>query len=272
MSVKEKLAQIKAKFKSVIDRIRSFFSNLIGGIASAKRAVIDRARRLHATLKGLWTRARDGILAYVLALDQNPKTRFLTVAWSFCIIFVAVSSLSSSNPLSLLAPGLAFPFPVTDQRQSVELLGISSAEQKVLPVTRKMLIGPSVEANVQKIALLVSQPLGFTELSAVKYSDLKPLPMLGLAVRKVWFLKETGHLVIDMRSRTLQEEFERFVKERSAAGNPYHYLDGYFMALTGSVFQVQKEVRSISYLLDGKSGAWREMEFDLSLTRTRETK
>ena len=117
----------------------------------------------------------------------------------------------------------------------------------------------------------MSRPAGLQEsLGGADYADLEPLPDLGLAIRRVWFPGGPAHLLIDLRSTSLEEEVDHFLLSRTDGARPQTILlDGFFRAFTASVFEQMPEVQTIDYLVDGTRRNLPGMEFNLEQQYTR---
>lgn len=254
-----------------------------------------------------WLRERPAAWrGYLNDLSQKPTTRFMTILWAVCAIFLGITILSASNPLLLLFPGQVFAVPFQDLRPNIEFRGIARTTGKLVAYQRPVQEEASVEANVRKYTFLVSEPVGLSEtsLNDKDYADLEPLPRLGFALRRAWFRGEpSGQLILDFRRDTLLKETSLFHKNRFRASEVpaeqdegddeedkkkakereqrrkrsqeieraalAHYLDLYFRALTATIFAAKSEVKSVLYLLDGEADTIDEMEFDLDVRYAR---
>ncbi|MCR9143392.1 MAG: hypothetical protein NXI24_14160 [bacterium] len=202
---------------------------------------------------------------YIGELSTRPATRFHTVLWAICIMFVGFFTLVGTNPFRLLIPDAFFHPPATDGREAVLIYGISIENQRPVKIQRRILLDGKPEQIVQRIAYAVSRPSDLQEgHGGAGYADLEPLPALGLAVRRVWFPTDGSHVLIDLREKSLNAELDRFLLNRTdGAGDRTALLDGYFRALTASLFELMPELKQIDYLLDGERQAVRGMQFRL---------
>lgn len=200
---------------------------------------------------------------------RDIQKRWLIVLWSYCIIFVGISILSVSNPFRLFLPAVVFPLPVEDARTEVELYSISNTTGKPISVTRKIYLDKAdVEKSVRRISFEVGRLPEFDGFGADEYREIAVLPEFAYALRNVWLRNDAGkyRLILDLRSESLQNEMNKFLKEHSVQDfqEQMSYFDGYFQVLTMSLFRVHRDIQKISFRIDGRRDRWPGMSFDLS--------
>ncbi len=209
----------------------------------------------------------ERFMDYIRRLHSDHRTRINTFSWTLVILFVGVSLISSSNPFRLMVPGLAYPRPVSDQREQVTLYGVERSTGRIIPMKRYLYRDDSTEQNVIRLAFALTESVGLRELEPEsQYYNNAPLPELGFAIRKVWIRTRNGKriLVVDLRRDTLEEETVRFLKGReSSTRGRVFYLEGFFQVFTASLFHVEKNIQVIRYLLDGKPGSLRGVNYPL---------
>lgn len=274
-------------------RLRRFWNDLPAHITRLRHDLPVHARRLRAelpdrlravrnwfvtlylSLPARFQRARTAFVGYLRDLAEKPDTRYRTVLGALGIVFVALFSLASINPFTLLVPGLYYYPPMPAGTNQITLHGISQRTGEIIRVKRLVDLDEDrpLEERALQIAHAVSRPLELSENRAAKrYEDLEPLPPLALSVRKIWYLSEKKQLILDLRRETLLEETRLFLQERgNDSVRRYYLLDGYFGALTPSLFAALPEVKSVQYLLDGRTESLEGMRYDLALTRTAQT-
>ena len=210
----------------------------------------------------------NGVTNYIANLSTSARTRFLTVMWGFCLIFLGVTFLGAVNPLRLLIPGVVFPLPATSVQLDVKIYGVDTDTGKLIEVQRRMAPIQDPLRKFREIAYLVARPRGFRQEGPLDATDIMPLPRLGYSIRKIWFQNKQsqGRLILDLRRSTLDAELERFARVRTKKGGvgQYRNMDAYFYSLTATLFLVAPEVKSLVYLLDGESKKIDAMKFDLS--------
>ncbi len=253
----------------VIRKIKAFFARIGSGMGAFFRAVKSYAVRFYYFVKQLIGISGRLLAAYWKSLHEHAETRFLTMAWSFVIVFAALLILSGSNPFRLLIPGLTFRWPVRDARVPVRIYQIPRGTDSPIAVDRRLLIERSVERNAERVAVAIStMEEAEDERSTV---IIEPLPDLGFALRKAWYREEKGELILDFRRRTIQEEIDRFFRGRSDAGKKERgrILDLYFLALTQSIFSALPGPKTITFLVDGQNSSIEDMSFKLTEKKSR---
>lgn len=253
----------------VLRKIKAFFARIGSGIAGFARSIKSYTVRFYYFLKRLTGIIARLLVAYWKSLHEHAQTRFLTMAWSFVIVFGALMILSGSNPFRLLIPGLTFPWPVRDARVPVRIFQIPRGSETPTPVERRLLIEPSVERNAERVAVAISTLAEAEDDRSTLI--VEPLPDIGFALRKAWYRADRGELILDFRKRTIQEEVDRFFRGRTDAGKKERgkILDLYFTALTQSIFSALPAPKTIIFLIDGQNASIEDMSFKLTEKKSR---
>lgn len=250
-------------------KIKGFFARIGSGIAGFFRGAKSYSVRFFYFVKRMVGVTGRLLTAYWSSLHEHAQTRFLTMAWSFVIVFAALMILSGSNPFRLLIPGLTFRWPVQDARVPVRIFQVPRGTDAPVAMERRLLIEPSVERNAERVAVAIStMEEAEDDRSTI---ILEPLPDFGFALRKAWYREDRGELILDFRKRTIQEEIERFFRGRTDAGKKERgrILDLYFTALTQSIFSALPAPKTITYLVDGQNSPIEDMSYKLTEKKSR---
>ncbi|MCB1323990.1 MAG: hypothetical protein H7A21_01345 [Spirochaetales bacterium] len=252
-----------------------------------KEQLKERIGATWAIVRGFWYRtlvearrlpehartAKTAFVRYIHRLGSEPRVRFKTLAWSIVAVFLGISILSSSNPYRLLVPFLAFPLPVPDEREPIELYGISRESRQSISVRRLLDTNGDIEERAHRIARVISMPPGLREsVQGTDYYSLDYLPEFNHAIRKIWFVPDmhSGLLIIDIRRATLDDEVQIFFSAHEAhARTETEIVDAYFHSLTASIFSAIPEVQCVQYLIDGQPGSIPGVRFPLDVRYTR---
>ncbi len=258
------------RLKKILIEAVSFIKKGLLSIAGAVRSGIPllpgKIKKFFRSIPAFVSAAMKIFYRYLESLQSSPRTRYLTILWSLVIVFAGVSVLSSSNPYRLIIPGLAYPFPVRDQRTTVKMYGISLQTGKIVQYSRRVLMDSSVERNAERILFTLSAPQELRENLKAGTEELENLPELGYAVRKIWFRAQGngGDLIIDMRGQTLESESKLFLKSRSLDEKGQGaLLDNYFTALSVTLLAMPGKINGIVYLIDGTTKSVAGMQMDL---------
>ncbi len=217
---------------------------------------------------------------YLQRLAAEPQVRFRTVLWAIFVMFVGFFTLVGTNPFRLLIPNAFFHPPVSDARPLVNMAGISVEDQSVIEAPRRLSLEGDAVAVARRVAIAVSRPPGLLEArTGAAFAELEPLPDLALAIRRVWVpgsaeaasgtdtdvkAKDAAHLLIDLRAESLEKEVDRFLLNREAdAADRQRLVDGYFRALTQSLFNALPALQRVDFLVAGERRAVRGMRFRL---------
>lgn len=202
---------------------------------------------------------------YFESLQNNASSRFKSIALCIAFLFFAISILAASNPFKLLVPGKAFVFPYSNTRQLVTQYGVSKKDKKIVEFERYFLPTGSIEQQIRRIAGDIQTPVHFKDkASGRKIIEVAPLPALTNAIIKIWFLKENGLVIIDLRSNSIERELNLFLANAPDSRlKKSSYLDSWFIALTSSILKMHQEVKAIEYRLDGQKRNFPEMTFNL---------
>jgi hypothetical protein len=207
------------------------------------------------------------------ALMEKPRLRYLSFIWSIVIIFAGFHLLVQVNPLRLIFPGLIYSFPVFDKRQIKSIYIFSAKEMELKKIDKKIYLSDDQEKNIHNLAFIIS---GQFDLRDEKYDQIESeiYPNLGFAIKKIWFYNENqaGKLIVDLREKTIDEEFDIFFKDREfpAHKTKSYFLDAYFQSLTRSIFSIEDKIKLVIFLVDGKSKSLADMKFDMSLPQKSE--
>ena len=181
------------------------------------------------------------------------------------VILLSLCLLVSVNPYRLLLPHLVFPLPTRDTRQEVEFFIFSSYKQGLVKWKQPLLLTGNLHMRLKLIALALTnhQRIQDGNQERIRRLDWKTLPLFGNAIRHVWELPRR-RLIINLSSQAMQREIQTFHKNSSTEKKEAYYLDAFFMAFVANIFQLEPNVHSIEFFLDGSRKKWTDMSFDLS--------
>lgn len=216
-------------------------------------------------------------------LTVRPALRLLTLGWMLAIIFVSFSVLAGLNPFHLLLPGRAIPFPNWDPRPIFTFYGLAGEPARLVPIKRLYDLSDSIEPRTRQIAYAITTPTGIQEGQSGKEGYLHEgylhaLPLFGNAIRKAWSL-EPALLIVDLNRAALENELRLFSRRFSSweiSQEPSQQilrpkeqggllLDHFFRVFIASLLEINGDLDSILFLLDGRQGTIASMKMvDLS--------
>jgi len=240
-------------------------------------------------LNQLFSRLKDGsfqtgirslvqmIHRFLASLSTDPKTRYLTLLWCGVILFLSIQNLAGIPPFRMLMPGSIIPFPVRDQRESIQIAAVSRDSGKEVVIRSRILIdGEDLDGNIQRLLFEISSPQIDTAAPSQREGEEEPIgatnlmrfPRFGYALRKSWYRNDKGEqqLILDFRKSTIDAELKRYLEERASDPDfrKFDFLSLYFASLTHSIFLAKLPIKSLIYLVDGERPLETNKTFDLS--------
>ena len=206
--------------------------------------------------------------AYLRELMQTPQNTFHLFLTFIVIGFIALNLLSASNPFHLFLPPLSFPIPPREERKLLTFYALSREKASLIAMQHYLLVNDSIELRLRLIGSLVAEPLHSKIRPGQSYSDLQVLPLLGNSIRRVW-QAYTEHLIIDLSKDALEYEMELFHRALDNSQKKSYYRDAFFLAFSASIFETERDVKSLEFWLDGKPLDLSQIDFPSGKKLTR---
>jgi hypothetical protein len=212
------------------------------------------------------------------SLTETAHARYLTAAWSFGLIIAGYLILSSQNILTIITPGVYYPFPVSDKRIPIQLTAFDRVHGTEITTLKLILPAQNSADFARRIAFLINEPSLIQDKSLDKeFKDVDNQADLGFSVKKIWTLPDLAlpgksQMIIDLRKDTVLQEVARFTESRGEdKERTIIYLDRYFTSLAETILKNDVTVSSVQFKLDGISDEIPGMQFPLNEIHTLES-
>ena len=219
--------------------------------------------RLSRFLRMFPMKAWQTIRAYFRELHTDPSLRYKTVALSCAALFLCVCILSASNPFHLFLPP---QLPRSETRSYIDQYGLSKGSGKLIAFKRALQKEGSITDQALRSLQMISLPLHYRDAPPGSgYQELEALPSFALAIRHVWFQKEKGLLLIDLREETLERELDSFFQNATVSDKRRRRAaTAWFESATASTLLLSEKIQEVGFSLDGKTRKWDAVDWDLT--------
>lgn len=233
---------------------------------------------------------------------KDRKFWFLFFAGFVSVMFFLLFALIGKNPFSFLLPMSIYDnfLPVYDKRKTAKIF-LSDGQKNAFLSERKVYLSGELHKDLKTLLIEISEPPYYgTEDSKSNreiHTNMKKLPGLHFALIQSWLLKDKT-LILDFREETViqemkdqkvridkgtydikeeKEEKGRLAREKAEEDQNKLALEGLrktllesaFIAIEKTIFENFPEVQSIEYRLDGVQKDLSDLEYKLSVKRTR---